>query len=460
MGVFMLKKLYYALFLVLLAACGGGGGSGGDAPSQPDTPKVTGTVYESDLILGKTVRLKDAKATSAADTATDAAKGTYSVDVNGLTAPYVVSAQGSEGTLISFSPSEGAADINPITSIVIAMAAGTTDIAALFKNITPGQIADIKKNYLAKAALLTDSLQAVLPPGVKASDYFTGTPSKGGGLSSIFARYRFIVNPVQGIMIQTRDNKPVTLLTIPTTTISANTNAPLPVLVLPEQQNNVAPVANAGSPQQVKTGDQVTLDGSASRDENGDTLTYKWRLTTRPGGSNALLSNSTSAKPTFIPDVPGAYIFSLVVNDGKLDSAVTSVTITASSANKPPEENKEPDDDDDGPDTDPPPPINSPPVANAGTDQQVFTGSTVTLDGSKSYDADGDTLAYEWSLTSRPIGSSATLSNPAAVKPTFVADVQGTYAFNLTVKAGSGSSVSTVKVEAKPNSGSITIYWK
>jgi len=149
-----------------------------------------------------------------------------------------------------------------------------------------------------------------------------------------------------------------------------------------------------------------------------------------------------------------------VVNDGKLDSAVTSVTITASSANKPPEENKEPDDDDDGPDTDPPPPINSPPVANAGTDQQVFTGSTVTLDGSKSYDADGDTLAYEWSLTSRPIGSSATLSNPAAVKPTFVADVQGTYAFNLTVKAGSGSSVSTVKVEAKPNSGSITIYWK
>ncbi len=45
-------------------------------------------------------------------------------------------------------------------------------------------------------------------------------------------------------------------------------------------------------------------------------------------------------------------------------------------------------------------PENRPPVANAGLDQVLYAGlngkATVTLDGSKSTDPDGDTLAYTW----------------------------------------------------------------
>jgi len=83
---------------------------------------------------------------------------------------------------------------------------------------------------------------------------------------------------------------------------------------------------------------------------------------------------------------------------------------------------------------------NSAPVANAGAGQNVVTGSTVTLDGSGSSDADGDALTYQWSFTSKPSGSSATLSNSTIVNPTFTADMDGSYIINLVVNDGTVNS--------------------
>ncbi len=80
--------------------------------------------------------------------------------------------------------------------------------------------------------------------------------------------------------------------------------------------------------------------------------------------------------------------------------------------------------------------INSDPVADAGNNQIVLTGSIVTLDGSGSYDPDDDVLAYRWELTSIPAGSIATLSNPSALNPTFIADLDGEYVVRLSVDDG------------------------
>ena len=79
---------------------------------------------------------------------------------------------------------------------------------------------------------------------------------------------------------------------------------------------------------------------------------------------------------------------------------------------------------------------NSPPVANAGPDQNVSVGATVSLNGSGSSDVDGNPLTYSWSLISVPPGSGATLVNPTAVNPTFVADMPGTYVVQLIVNDG------------------------
>src|SRR5205823_2955371 len=79
---------------------------------------------------------------------------------------------------------------------------------------------------------------------------------------------------------------------------------------------------------------------------------------------------------------------------------------------------------------------NSRPVANAGPDQTVNVGAVVQLDGSGSFDADGDALTFKWSFTSRPLGSTAVLSNPNITNPTFVADVPGNYVAQLIVNDG------------------------
>ncbi len=96
---------------------------------------------------------------------------------------------------------------------------------------------------------------------------------------------------------------------------------------------NVAPVANAGGNQTVLVGTAVTLDGTFSVDPNGDPLTYSWQVINRPASSSAVPNTSTSAKPTFVPDVPGIYLIGLTVNDGKLNSAQATSTITASLTN-------------------------------------------------------------------------------------------------------------------------------
>lgn len=178
---------------------------------------------------------------------------------------------------------------------------------------------------------------------------------------------------------------------------------------------NSAPVANAGPDQPVSTGSFVTLDGSASSDADGDPLTYAWTFTSKPGGSIAALSSSTVVNPTFTADLDGAYVFSLVVNDGTVNSAADTVTVTSATAN-------------------------SAPVANAGPDQSVATGSLVTLDGSGSSDADRDPLTYAWTLVSKPGGSTAALSSATAVSPTFTADLAGSYVLNLVVNDGTVDS--------------------
>jgi hypothetical protein len=42
-------------------------------------------------------------------------------------------------------------------------------------------------------------------------------------------------------------------------------------------------------------------------------------------------------------------------------------------------------------------------------------------------------MTYAWSFTRKPTGSTAALSDPTAVHPSFTADLEGTYALNLQI---------------------------
>ncbi len=100
------------------------------------------------------------------------------------------------------------------------------------------------------------------------------------------------------------------------------------------------------------------------------------------------------------------------------------------------------------------------PVANAGPDQSVATGSTVMLNGSASVDLLGNPLTYFWTMTA-PVGSFSILSDPTSSAPAFFVDLPGTYTISLVVSNGAtSSSPDTVVVNATgpANSGLFKPY--
>jgi hypothetical protein len=129
-----------------------------------------------------------------------------------------------------------------------------------------------------------------------------------------------IVFPDGSVQYKAASNSKLTLAAI-CAAISAG-GVPLPSFCI-----NTTPIANAGTSQVVTTGTVVTLDGSASSDANGDSLTYGWSLASKPILSNAVLSSNSVIRPTFTPDVAGSYVFSLIVNDGITSSIANSVTV-------------------------------------------------------------------------------------------------------------------------------------
>ena len=196
-------------------------------------------------------------------------------------------------------------------------------------------------------------------------------------------------------------------------------NSELAAVSILASATNLAPVAKPGVNQSVVTGTKVSVDASASSDPNGDSITYRWSLLFKPAGSTATLSSATTASATFTADLAGTYLVGLTVNDGKVDSPVVVLTVTAAK-------------------------LNAVPVANAGTNQNVTAATLTTLDGTASTDADLDGLSYTWSLISKPSSSNATLSSTTSPKPTFTPDVAGTYVASLVVSDGKDRSLTAV----------------
>jgi hypothetical protein len=184
---------------------------------------------------------------------------------------------------------------------------------------------------------------------------------------------------------------------------------------------NQPPIANAGVTRAVQIGASVTLDGSASRDPDGDALTFSWQFVEKPAGSAAALAGASTATPAFTADLAGTYLVRLTVSDSLGAASTAVVTITAAAS------------------------TNRPPIANAGPDQSVNAGATVRLNGSLSRDPDGTPLTFAWTLRT-PSGSTGSLSGASTSRPSFVASQTGTYTARLTVSDGSLGATDSVVV--------------
>ena len=193
-----------------------------------------------------------------------------------------------------------------------------------------------------------------------------------------------------------------------TITVSAPTGAPLAV--------------EAGDPQTVNVGANVTLDGSASGGSANHT--YAWALTTSvPTSATVTLTGDNTAQPTFTAPARAATLtFTLTVTAGDA-TATDTVIITVTDQNKP--------------------------TAEAGNDRTVGPGN-VTLQGS-GMDAEG-AVTYRWAFTSTPPGVSVTLTGDDTATPSFSAPTRAVaFSFTLTVTDEAGNETTdtvTITVDA------------
>jgi chitodextrinase len=181
---------------------------------------------------------------------------------------------------------------------------------------------------------------------------------------------------------------------------------------------NQPPVANAGTSKTITLPvDSTTLDGTKSSDPDGTIASYSWSEVSGP--STATIVGSSTATPTVSGLVQGEYVFQLTVTDnsGATNTNASQVKITVLAA------------------------ANQAPIANAGVNQSItMPTTTVSLDGSQSYDPDGTIASYSWTRVS---GTGAvTINNSNSAKPTVTGLQAGQYTFKLTVADNRGATAS------------------
>jgi ABC-type transport system substrate-binding protein/PKD repeat protein len=189
-------------------------------------------------------------------------------------------------------------------------------------------------------------------------------------------------------------------VTLTVTDLGDNTDTDTVVITVRDTGD---PVADAGADQSVDVGDTVTFDGSGSTD-NVEVVNYTWTFE-YDGATETLFD----VDPTFTFDIAGDYTVTLTVEDAEANSDTDTVVISVAAADEPP-------------------------VADAGADQTVDVGDTVTFDGSGSTD-DSEIVNYTW--TFEYDGAPETLYD---VDPTFTFDIVGTYTVTLTVEDDGGAT--------------------
>lgn len=95
---------------------------------------------------------------------------------------------------------------------------------------------------------------------------------------------------------------------------------------------NRAPIADAGDLIQVNKGALIQLDGSKSRDPDGDEIFYEWTIIRQPDKAKPLTGDASTAMPYMVQTPPGEYVVQLVVTDDIDSSEPSTVTVLVEDA--------------------------------------------------------------------------------------------------------------------------------
>jgi poly(3-hydroxybutyrate) depolymerase len=191
--------------------------------------------------------------------------------------------------------------------------------------------------------------------------------------------------------------------------------------------SNKAPIARAGGDRSIylRQGiNRVTLDGTTSNDPDGKIVKYTW---TKMSGPAYKRYDFATGKMYAAHLVAGTYVFRLGITDNRGATSYDDVRVVVHPWSQSPVTNKTP-------------------VARAGMDQTIYLRqgiNRVTLDGTKSSDADGSIVRYTWRKVSGPKADLYTF----AKGKTYAAHlVRGTYRFEVIVTDNKGKTAADSKV--------------
>jgi hypothetical protein len=186
---------------------------------------------------------------------------------------------------------------------------------------------------------------------------------------------------------------------------------------VPPPAPNEAPVAviNGNQISLQLPANETALNGTASKDDDGNIVSYLWTKISGPSSFNIVNKNSSA---TLIENlVQGTYLFALAVKDNDGAIGKDTVKIIVNKAD------------------------NTVPEANAGVDMEVqMPDPAIRLDGLDSYDTDGEIVSYSWSQVSGNAG--ITITNSTTTTPGIYGVKAGEYIFRLTVIDNDGASSS------------------
>jgi PKD domain len=190
-----------------------------------------------------------------------------------------------------------------------------------------------------------------------------------------------------------------------------------------------SPVASATAPSFVAApGQPVTLRGGGSHDPAGGTISYSWRLASAPVGGHSALATATAVDTQFTPTVVGRYEVELTVTADNGLRAVQSVVLLVGTT--------------------------VPTALVERSSATVLVGQAARVSAAPSSTASGNALTYSWAIDARPVGSTASIANPAAAQLDFVPDLPGTYSATVTVSDGPLSAVAPLTIVAlSPSAG-------
>ncbi len=210
--------------LLAMAGCGGGGGGGGGTGAgtagSPGGGGGQSGQYVSGVaaagaplagnVLGAgyvTLRDSGSPPTTLGPQATGS-DGSYRFDVTGLVPPFFLQAVGTAGgqgfQLFSVATSAGMANINPLTNLALAVAAGTSDPSLVFAN--PGQYySSVQSNMTSVVQNIQQTLAPLLDAyNAESTNFLTGSyVANGTGLDQVFDTTSVILDIAAGTVTLT-----------------------------------------------------------------------------------------------------------------------------------------------------------------------------------------------------------------------------------------------------------------